>query len=61
VDNQKDKDQQQPDAEKSHHIEAPSVWDLHPEPKKAVRLSKRSSTAIAGVGIGLLLAFAYGG
>ena len=68
MDNPKDKDDQQPDslrqefhADKPHHIEAPSGLDLHPEPKKAVRVSKRASMAIVGVGVGLLLAFAYGG
>ena len=68
MDNPKDKDDQQSDslrqefqADKPHHIEAPSGLDLHPEPKKAVRVSKRASVAIVGVGLGLLLAFAYGG
>lgn len=67
MDNPKYRVNQQPDslrdefhAEKSHHIEAPSGLDLHPEPKKAVRVSKRASMAIVG-GLGLLLAFAYGG
>jgi type IV secretory pathway VirB10-like protein len=45
----------------NHHIEAPSGLDLHPEPPKAVRISRRTSMALLGIGIALLLAFAYGG
>lgn len=47
--------------EPNHHIEAPSGLDLHPEPPKAVRISRRTSMALLGIGIALLLAFAYGG
>jgi type IV secretory pathway VirB10-like protein len=42
-------------------IEAPSGLDLHPQPKKAVRISKRAGMAIVSVIVVLLLAFAYGG
>lgn len=45
----------------ANHIEAPSGLDLHPEPPKAVRISRRTSMALLGIGIALLLAFAYGG
>ncbi len=42
-------------------IEAPSGLDLHPQPQKAVRISRRASMAIVFVIVLLLLAFAYGG
>jgi type IV secretion system protein VirB10 len=42
-------------------IEAPSGLDLHPQPEKAKRISRRAGIAIACVGILLLVAFAYGG
>jgi hypothetical protein len=42
-------------------IEAPSGLDLHPQPQKAVRISRRASMAIMSVIVLLLLAFAYGG
>jgi len=42
-------------------IEAPSGLDLHPQPQKAVRISRRASMAIVSVVVLLLLAFAYGG
>ena len=42
-------------------IEAPSGLDLHPQPQKAVRISRRASMAIVSVIVLLLLAFAYGG
>ena len=42
-------------------IEAPSGLDLHPQPRKAVRISRRASMAIVSVIVLLLLAFAYGG
>lgn len=42
-------------------IEAPSGLDLHPQPHKAVRISRRASMAIVSVIVLLLLAFAYGG
>ncbi len=42
-------------------IEAPSGLDLHPEPQKAVRISRRASLAIVFMIVLLLLAFAYGG
>ena len=42
-------------------MEAPSGLDLHPEPPKAVRISRRTSMAIIAVVVLLLLAFAYGG
>src|SRR5260370_4244590 len=42
-------------------IEAPSGLDLHPQPPKAVRISRRASMAIVSMIVLLLLAFAYGG
>src|SRR5450432_1980377 len=42
-------------------IEAPSGVDLHPQPQRAVRISRRASMAIVSVIVLLLLAFAYGG
>jgi type IV secretory pathway VirB10-like protein len=42
-------------------IEAPSGLDLHPQPQKAVRISRRASMAIVSVIVLLLLSFAYGG
>ena len=42
-------------------IEAPSGLDLHPQPQKAVRISRRASMAIISVIVLLLLGFAYGG
>jgi type IV secretory pathway VirB10-like protein len=42
-------------------IEAPSGLDLHPQPHKAVRISRRASMAIVSVIVLLLIAFAYGG
>ena len=42
-------------------IESPSGLDLHPEPEKAVRISRRASMAIISAIVLLLLAFAYGG
>lgn len=42
-------------------MEAPSGLDLHPEPQKAVRISRRASMAIVLMIVLVLLAFAYGG
>ena len=42
-------------------IEAPSGLDLHPQPQKAVRISRRASMAIVSMVVLLLIAFAYGG
>lgn len=42
-------------------IEAPSGLNLHPEPAKAVRISRRAGMIIVSVIVLLLLAFAYGG
>jgi len=42
-------------------IEAPSGLNLHPEPAKAVRISRRAGMVIVLVIVLLLLAFAYGG
>jgi hypothetical protein len=58
--NQKDK----PEAAASptsEPIEAPAGIDLHPQPQKAVRLSKLAGLAVIIVGLGVLVAFAYGG
>jgi type IV secretory pathway VirB10-like protein len=42
-------------------LEAPSGIDLHPQPQKAVRISRRAGVIILSVIVLLLLAFAYGG
>ena len=42
-------------------IEAPNGLDLHPQPEKAKRISRRAGIAIASAGLLLLVAFAYGG
>src|ERR1019366_9428742 len=42
-------------------IEAPSGVDLHPQPQRAVRISRRASMCIVSVIVLLLIAFAYGG
>ena len=44
-----------------HPIEAPDGLDLHPHPRKAVRISKRATVAIISVIALLLIGFAYGG
>lgn len=58
--NPKDKPEAAPSSI-SQPIEAPAGIDLHPKPQKAVRLSKLAGVAFIVVGIGLLVAFAYGG
>ena len=40
---------------------APSGIDLHPEPQKAVRISRRAGIMIVFLVLLLMLAFAYGG
>jgi type IV secretory pathway VirB10-like protein len=40
--------------------QAPTGLDLHPEPPKAVRISRRTSMALLAIGVTLLLGFAYG-
>jgi type IV secretion system protein TrbI len=42
-------------------IEAPSGLDLHPQPEKAVRISRRATIGIITLVVLLLLCFAYGG
>jgi len=42
-------------------IESPSGLDLHPQPQKAVRISRRAGGAVICVIASVLLAFAYGG
>src|ERR1700678_2535441 len=42
-------------------IEPPNGIDLHPQPQKAVRISRRAGVAIVSVIVLLLVAFAYGG
>ena len=42
-------------------IESPSGLDLHPQPQKAVRISRRAGGAVVGIIAAVLLAFAYGG
>jgi type IV secretory pathway VirB10-like protein len=45
----------------SSKMDAPDGLDLNPQPKKAVRISKRAGLAILVVVVGILLAYAYGG
>lgn len=45
----------------AHPIEAPDGLDLHPRPRRVVRISKRATIAIVSVIVLLLAAFAYGG
>jgi len=49
-----------PDSE-LHPIDAPDGLDLHPHPRKAVRISKRATVAIISIVALLLIGFAYGG
>jgi type IV secretion system protein VirB10 len=42
-------------------IAAPAGLDLHPKPKSSVRISKRAGALVGLIGLGLLLAFAFGG
>ena len=48
-------------ASEVHPIEAPDGLDLHPRPRKAVRISKRATLAIVSIMALLLIGFAYGG
>ena len=42
-------------------MDAPGGLALHPQPEKVVRLSRRTSIAIAVIGVAVLLGFAWGG
>ncbi len=42
-------------------IQSPTGLDLHPQPEKTVRISKRAAGIIGVIVLGLLAAFAYGG
>lgn len=42
-------------------IQAPVGIDLHPKPESTVRLSKLAGAGSIVVGLGILVAFAYGG
>ena len=42
-------------------MDAPGGLALHPQPEKVVRLSRRTSMVIAGIGLAVLLGFAWGG
>ena len=59
--NQKDKRESAAASPVAQPIEAPAGIELHPKPQKAVRLSKLAGLAFIVVGLGLLVAFAYGG
>lgn len=59
--NPKDKSESAATSPVAQPIEAPAGIDLHPKPQKAVRLSKLAGLAFIVVGLGLLVAFAYGG
>jgi type IV secretion system protein VirB10 len=43
------------------NIQAPAGIDLHPKPERTVRLSKLAGAGAIVVGLGILVAFAYGG
>ena len=60
-DNHPIKEQSSKSAETVKPMEAPNGLDLHPEPRRTVRISRRAGMAILLSAIGLLLAFAYGG
>ncbi len=47
--------------EHAGRIESPDGLDLHPQPRRVVRISKRAGMAVILTAIGLLLAYAYGG
>ena len=53
--------QELPSPDRTRGMDAPDGLDLHPEPRKVVRISRRASMAIIFVVVGLLMAFAYGG
>jgi type IV secretion system protein TrbI len=59
--NPKDKPESAAASPVAQPIEAPAGIELHPKPQKAVRLSKLAGLAFIVVGLGLLVAFAYGG
>jgi len=59
--NDTSKSQRNPYADEVRGMDAPNGLDLHPQPRKVVRISRRASMAIIFVIVGLLLAFAYGG
>jgi len=42
-------------------IESPNGLDLHPQPEKAVRISRRATIGIITLVVLLLVGFAYGG
>ncbi len=51
---------QQPGGSSVRPIDAPSGLDLHPRPRKTVRVSKRTTLIVVAVVVFLLAAFAYG-
>ncbi len=60
-DNQPPKDQPGMEAEGVRAMNSPDGLDIHPEPRKSVRISRRAGMAILLVVVGLMIAFAYGG
>ncbi len=59
--NDSNKSQGNPFLDEVRRMDAPNGLDLHPQPRKVVRISRRASMVIIFVVVGLLLAFAYGG
>ena len=53
--------QEVPSSDRVRGMDAPDGLDLHPQPRKVVRISRSASLAIVFVVVGLLMAFAYGG
>lgn len=51
----------QDQAARAGRIESPDGLDLHPQPRRVVRISKRAGMAVILTAIGLLMAYAYGG
>jgi hypothetical protein len=49
------------EAEGVRAMNSPDGLDIHPEPRKSVRISRRAGMAILLVVVGLMIAFAYGG
>ena len=49
------------EADGVHAMNSPDGLDIHPEPRKSVRISRRAGMAILLVVVGLMIAFAYGG
>ena len=60
-DNNPNTEEASPRRSELHGLDSPDGLDLHPEPRKVVRISRRAGMAIIFIILGLLFAFAYGG